>query len=296
MSKEKIKVFIDIIRELRPKQWTKNIIIFAALIFSKNLFQTVYLLSALLAFAGFCLISSAVYVMNDLVDRERDRQHPIKRRRPIAAGRIGLPSALVILFLLLALAGTAASFLNRGYMLVMAVYFIIQIGYSFYIKHVVILDVFAVASGFFLRAIAGGYAINVPLSSWLLICTILLSLFLAISKRRQELVMLESGAGEHRAVLGSYSTILLDQMIAIVTSSTVVAYSLYTLSPETAAKFHTENLVFTVPLVLYAIFRYLYLIYQKGEGGRPEKVLLTDIPIIIDLILYAVIVGVILYL
>jgi len=288
-------MLFDIFRELRPKQWTKNIIIFAALIFSKNLFQFDHVLLSVIAFAGFCFLSSAVYVMNDLVDRERDKQHPVKCKRPIAAGKIGVSLALAMLILLLLMSLAAASLLNIKYLLVMAVYFIIQLSYSFYIKHIVILDVFAVASGFFLRAIAGGYAINVPLSSWLLICTILLSLFLAISKRRQELVSLESGAGEHRAVLGSYSTLLLDQMIAIVTSSTVVAYSLYTLSPETAAKFHTENLVFTVPLVLYAIFRYLYLIYQKGEGGRPEKVLLTDIPIIIDLILYAVIVGVVLY-
>jgi 4-hydroxybenzoate polyprenyltransferase len=183
-----------------------------------------------------------------------------------------------------------------GYLfIVVLAYFLLQMAYSFYLKHIVILDIFALASGFLLRVIAGAVVINVEISSWLLICTILLSLFLGLSKRRYELVVIGENAQNHRKVLGEYSPYLLDQMISVVTASTVVAYSLYTMSDETIEKFGTKHLIFTIPFVLYGIFRYLYLIHKKEAGGNPENTLVTDRPLMIAVLLWAVTVGIILY-
>jgi len=193
------------------------------------------------------------------------------------------------------LATTIAFSLSFPFGMVAVSYLILQILYSFYLKHVVILDVFSVASGFVLRVVGGAEVIHVPISSWLLICTILLSLFLAMSKRRHELILLEDNAVHHRKILYEYSPYFLDQMISVVTSSTVIAYALYTMSEETVKKFHTDNLKFTIPFVIYGIFRYLYLIHQKNEGGNPEMVLLTDKPLIINILLYGLVVGFILY-
>jgi 4-hydroxybenzoate polyprenyltransferase len=286
----------DIIQAMRPHQWTKNFFIYAALIFSQNIFNLTLLLKATIAFSAFCLISSALYIFNDLKDMEEDKRHPLKSKRPIASGKIKKSTAILAVIILSLLGFSSAFTLNKNYFIIILVYFLIQMAYSIKLKHIVILDVFVVALGFLIRVVAGGLAIEVSLSSWLLICTILLALFLALSKRRHELVLLEDSASDHRPILQEYSPYLLDQMIAVVTASTVIAYCLYTISEETVTKFGTANLIFTVPFVLYGIFRYLYLIHQKSEGGSPEALLIKDKPLLIDIFLWIVAAIIILYL
>lgn len=280
---------------MRPKQWMKNLFVFAGILFSQNLFNLPLLLKSILAFFIFCLISGSTYVMNDIVDRKEDRYHPIKSQRPLASGRLRVSYAIWWL-IFISLFSLGVSFkLSPLFFLVALSYFMLQLAYSLALKQMVILDVFAIACGFVLRVVAGAVVIDVQISSWLLICTILLSLFLGLSKRRHELVVLDGGAPTHRKVLGEYSPYLLDQMISIVTASTVVAYALYTMSEETIEKFGSKNLVFTVPFVLYGIFRYLYLVHQKGAGGKPESILVTDKPLIIDILLWVTAIGIILY-
>ena len=277
-----------IIRTMRPKQWTKNLLLFAALIFSQNLFQTAMLGDVIIAFLIFCILSGSVYTLNDLIDLNQDRQHPKKSKRPLASGKLKPPLAIISGIIMVSLSLTSAFWLSTNFAWIALGYFILQIAYSTLLKHVVILDVLAVSTGFVLRAIAGAEVINVPISSWLLICTILLALFLALGKRRNEILLLEENAVHHRKILYEYSPGLLDQMISVATASTVVAYALYTMSAETIKKFHTDNLKYTIPFVLYGIFRYLYLIHQKSEGGSPEKILLNDKPLLINIILYLI--------
>jgi 4-hydroxybenzoate polyprenyltransferase len=281
---------------MRPHQWTKNFFIYAALIFSQNIFNLPLLLKTTIAFSAFCLISSALYIFNDLKDLEEDKLHPLKSKRPIASGKIKKSTAILMIVVLGLLGFSSAFSLNKNYFIIILVYFLIQMAYSIKLKHIVILDVFVVALGFLIRVVAGGLAIEVSLSSWLLICTILLALFLALSKRRHELILLEDEASGHRPILKEYSPYLLDQMIAVVTASTVIAYCLYTISEETVTKFGTTHLIFTVPFVLYGIFRYLYLIHQKSEGGSPEALLVKDKPLLIDIFLWIATAVIILYL
>ncbi len=285
----------DLLLSMRPKQWIKNILIFSALIFSQNFSRPEPFHRTLAVFFLFCLLSGGVYLLNDVIDRERDRNNPAKKNRPVASGRLPVPVALGAGILFSLLAAGCAFTLGAGPGAVFLAYFLLQIAYSCYLKNVVILDVFAVAAGFVLRVVAGAAAIGVPVSSWLYICIILLSLFLALGKRRQELEIFSSAAADYRKVLSHYSLYLLDAMISIVTSATLLAYILYTMSEETVRKFHTTNLKYTVPFVLYGIFRYLYLIHKKQQGGAPEKALLGDLPLIIDVLLYGIAVGIILY-
>ena len=285
-----------LVRSLRPYQWSKNFFVFAPLIFAQKALDWSATSQVFAAFCVFCLLSGSLYIFNDLADYQEDRLHPKKRTRPIAAGIIPRKTALIIFITLSVFSLSAALLLRREFFYVAAVYFILQTFYSLKLKHIVILDIFIIAAGFFLRVIAGGIVIEVPLSSWLLICTILLSLFLAMSKRRHELILLTANASEHRPILKEYSPYLLDQMISVVTASTLIAYCLYTISEETIAKFGTRNLVFTTPFVLYGIFRYLYLIHQKKEGGSPEELILKDKPLLINIALWLATVGIILYL
>lgn len=273
---------------MRPRQWTKNLLLFAALVFSKNLFHLPMLKDVFVAFIIFCLLSGSVYTLNDLIDLAQDRNHPKKSKRPLASGKLKPSTAIISGIILVVLSLANAFWLNTNFAWIAVGYFILQIAYSTVLKHVVILDVLAVSVGFVLRAIAGAEVIEVPISSWLLICTILLALFLALGKRRHELLLLENNAVHHRKILYEYSPGLLDQMISVATASTVVAYALYTMSTETIEKFHTDNLKYTIPFVLYGIFRYLYLIHQKSEGGSPEKILLNDKPLLMDIILYLI--------
>ena len=281
---------------MRPIHWVKNILVFAGLIFSQNLFDPSLFTKSFLGFILFCIVSSSVYILNDILDLNQDKLHPIKSKRPLASGELSIRLALVF-SLILGIISIALSFwLRTSFGLVVLSYFLLNLFYSLYLKHIVILDVMNVAAGFVLRAVAGALVIQVTISSWLVVCTTLLALFLGFSKRRHELILLEDSAIGHRKILAEYSPYFLDQMIAVVTASTVVAYAFYTLSPEVMEKLDTKYMDLTIPFVLYGIFRYLYLIHQKKEGGRPTRMLLTDKPILINILLWLVAVFLILYL
>ncbi|MFQ5905455.1 MAG: decaprenyl-phosphate phosphoribosyltransferase [bacterium] len=281
---------------MRPRQWSKNLFVLAGVIFSRSLFDLHLLLLSVFAFILFCLLSSSVYLFNDVTDYKEDSGHPTKSKRPIASGALSRAAALLFAGIF-ALVGLALSFLiSPRFGIAAASYVGLMFSYSVLLKRAMIVDVLAISAGFVLRAAAGALAIDVEISSWLLICTGLLALFLGFSKRRHELVVLEQQASEHRSVLSGYSPRVLDQMIAVVTASTVMAYALYTVSAETVAKFGTRLLGLTIPFVLYGIFRYLYLVHIKGEGGSPERSLLQDKPFLIDIILWVTVSGLILYL
>lgn len=284
-----------VLESMRPQQWLKNFFIFAPLIFSQNVTDSILIKRSLLAFAIFCLLSGSVYILNDLKDMEEDKRHPIKSKRPIASKKLKTRHAIIAFVVASVISLLLCLLLNMNFFYIALFYLILQIAYSFRLKHVVILDVFIVAAGFFIRVIAGGLAIEVYISPWLLICTALLALFLAMSKRRHEIILLEKDAESHRPILKEYSPYLLDQMIAVVTASTVIAYCLYTISDETITKFGTTKLIFTVPFVLYGIFRYLYLIHQKSEGGTPEVLILKDKPLLLDIFLWILCASIIIY-
>jgi 4-hydroxybenzoate polyprenyltransferase len=283
-----------IVVSLRPRQWVKNLFVFAGLIFAQKLFTPAAWV-ALAAFAIFCGLSGAIYLFNDLADRERDRLDPRKRMRPIAAGRLSIGVAIGTGVVLVMGGLVLAALLSRAFFFTAFAYVILLIAYSAWLKHIVIIDAIVVAGGFVLRAVAGAVVIDVEMSGWLLICTILLALFLALGKRRYEYVALEQDAVRHRPILAEYSPPLLDQMIAVVTASTVTAYALYTMSPETVAKFHTHWLPATLPFVLYGIFRYLYLLYQRRLGGNPSELLLSDRALLINTICWICAVLLIIY-
>jgi len=285
----------NIFISMRPRQWTKNLIIFAGLIFSQNLGHPLLLSKTIIAFVLFCAISGAVYIFNDILDYKSDQLHPVKKQRPIASGALPRSAALTAA-VIMGFAGSALSFLiSLPFGMVVLSYLLLMLGYSLWFKRIVIIDVFVIAAGFVLRAVAGAEAVNVPISDWLLICVILLSLFLALAKRRQELRATETNAAGYRQTLSEYSDKLLDQMIAVVTSAVAVSYGLYTMWPETVEKFGTSNLKYTIPVVLYGIFRYLYLIYRKDQGEQPETVLLTDRWLLSSVVAYVLAVWLIIY-
>jgi 4-hydroxybenzoate polyprenyltransferase len=279
---------------LRPKQWLKNGLVFLALVFSieeswqpRDLSSWLPLLaSTVLAFLAFTAIASAEYLVNDLRDIDSDRLHPRKRRRPIAAGTLGVRTAwlaAVVLFVAGALLGAA---LGRNFFAVLLLYALQSLAYSYWLKHIVIMDVLVNAIGFVLRAIGGALAIDVPISPWLYSVTLLGALFVAIYKRRNELQLLDTGATDHRPILAEYTTGLLDQMASVVTAATVIAYSLYTFTAPNLPENHA--MMATVPFVLYGIFRYMYLVHRREEGGSPEEVILRDRPLLVDLALWLV--------
>jgi 4-hydroxybenzoate polyprenyltransferase len=275
----KLKPFISLIR---PTQWLKNLVIFGALIFAREFTNLEHLLTTCLAFVIFCMLSSTIYVINDIVDREADGSHPIKRRRPLASGQVSVGQASLLATVLLAAGVVPTAFLPFEFQLYVAGFLVLNVGYSFFLKRVVIIDVMAIAVSFVIRAAAGAAAIDVPQSAWLIACTFLLALFLGFGKRRHELVTLKTGAADHRSTLSQYSTYFLDQLIGVVTASTVIAYTFYTLSPEVKTKLGVAHLELTIPFVLYGIFRYLYLIHQAEEGGSPTKLLISDGPILLN--------------
>jgi 4-hydroxybenzoate polyprenyltransferase len=283
-----------ILVSLRPRQWVKNLFVFGGLVFGQRLF-TPSVWPALAAFVIFCVLSGAIYLVNDVADRDKDRLHPKKRERPVAAGRLAPGVALGVAVALVAVGLVASAFLSTGFLLVAAAYVVLLTAYSAWLKHIVIVDVLAVAVGFVLRALAGTLAIDVAISAWLLICTVLIALFLALGKRRHEYLMLQADAARHRPILAEYSAGLLDQMIAVVTASTVTAYALYTMSPETVAKFHTKLLPATLPFVLYGIFRYLYLLYRRQLGGNPSELFLHDRALLVNTACWILAVVLIIY-
>ena len=279
---------LNLLISLRPGQWTKNLLVFAALIFAEHdeLFHLRSVITAVEAFVIFCLLSGVVYLINDVLDKESDQRHPLKSRRPIATGALSVQSALGAATVLGAASLAAAFALGWRFGIVATAYVALQALYSGPLKHLVIIDVLTLAIGFVLRAVAGAVAINVEISHWLFVCTILLALFIALAKRRHELVLLGEDAISHRPSLGEYSPYLLDQMIAVVAASTLIAYIFYTISPETTAKFGTEWLGSTIPFPLYGIFRYLYLVHQREGGGSPSDLLLNDRPLLACVILW----------
>ncbi|MGH7264854.1 MAG: decaprenyl-phosphate phosphoribosyltransferase [Candidatus Rokuibacteriota bacterium] len=285
----------DLFVSLRPGQWTKNLLVFAGLIFAQGLHRPTQVGRVLLAFVIFCALSGSMYLVNDVADAERDRSHPRKRHRPIASGRLPPSTAIGAALLLIGLAFAGAFALSPRLGLVAAAYAGLLTVYSAGLKHVVIVDALMIAAGFVLRALAGVVVIDAEFSHWLLLCTILLALFLTFGKRRHELLLLEGGAADHRPILSEYSPQLLDQMIAVVTASTLMAYALYTISPETTAKLGTTHLPLTIPFVLYGIFRYLYLLYRHDLGGNPSEHLLTDRALLADVGLWGATVVFILY-
>lgn len=288
-------VALSLLLALRPNQWTKNLLVFAGLIFGLRLFDRAAVADALAAFAIFCGLSGVIYLVNDILDRESDRAHPLKASRPIASGALPVSAAIVAAVTIGAASLAASAALGRSFLAVAIAYLALQTLYSAVLKHMVILDVLTIALGFVLRAVAGAVAVNVEIGHWLLVCTILLALFIALAKRRQEITMLAGGAADHRPILGEYSPYLLDQMIAVVTASTLIAYIVYTVSPETQEKFGTAWLGLTVPFPLYGIFRYLYLVHRRDGGGSPADLLLNDRPLLVCVALWALAVVLIIY-
>jgi 4-hydroxybenzoate polyprenyltransferase len=282
---------------LRPGQWTKNLFVFAALVFAERLRlnDPAAIGQACAAFAVFCALSGAVYLFNDVFDREQDRRHPTKAKRPVASGAVSAGTAFAA-GVILGMAALAAAFaLGTSFFAVSAGYLLLLSLYSAVLKHLVILDVLTISAGFTLRAAAGAAAIGVPISHWLLVCTTLLALFIALSKRRHELTLLTDTASQHRPILGDYTPYLLDQMISVVTASTLIAYAFYTISAETTAKFGTDLLSLTVPFPLYGIFRYLYLVHRHDQGGSPAELVINDRPLLVCVALWAASVILIIY-
>lgn len=285
----------EVLISLRVRHWIKNIVVFAALIFSKNLFDAGRFGLVLSAGLIFCVASSSVYLFNDIFDVELDRRHPRKRHRPIASGRLRRDLAFLVASVLGTWSLGMAYVVSREFFLILSVYILIEVFYSAFIKDIVILDIFCIASGFLLRVLAGAVVLGVPVSHWLLICTIFLSLFLALGKRRGEMVLLEGAASTHRPVLAHYDLGFIDQMITVVTASTILSYVLYTMAPETVDKFHTTDLKYTIIFVVYGVFRYLYLVYRKKEGAAPERLLFADKPLLVNVILYVVVAIAVVY-
>lgn len=280
---------------LRPRQWTKNLIVLAGLIFGERLLDPAAVINATVAFGVFCLLSGAVYLVNDIGDREADRLHPTKSTRPVAAGDLSVGAALAF-GISIAAVGLAAAFrLSVGFGLIGFTYVALLVLYSVWLKHLVILDVLTLALGFVLRAWGGAVAVGVVMSHWLLLLALLLALFLALSKRRAELVSLADDARHHRPSLAEYSPHLLDQMISVVTASTLLAYAMYTIDAATVARFGTDRLIWTLPFPLYGIFRYLYLVHRREGGGNPSEILLSDRPLLICVALWGVAVILLIY-
>ncbi|MEZ4653262.1 MAG: decaprenyl-phosphate phosphoribosyltransferase [Candidatus Eisenbacteria bacterium] len=282
--------FRDLIQQMRVRQWTKNTVLFAGVVFSHRFTEVPDLLRATEGFFAFCLLASSVYVLNDLKDVEKDRIHPKKRFRPIASGRISTGAARALLVVLLGSAFAVSWPLGSGFVITAAVYYTLNIAYTLRLKNVVILDVMIIALGFVLRAVAGVQALTASeeISPWLLICTLFLALFLAVCKRRQERVLLAESAEDHRKTLEEYPPELVDQLIPVVTAATVISYAIYTVSPVTVEKFGTQNLVYTIPFVVFGVFRYLYLVFRRQRGGSPSEVLLTDLPTLLNVLAWGV--------
>ena len=286
----------SVLRLLRPVQWLKNVFIFAPLIFSKHLFDQVYLFSAGEAFVAFALLSSTVYIFNDIADRESDRLHPTKRNRPIASRKISIAQAISIAVVLLVIIALLVVRLNEKFLFIASVYFVLNIGYSFFLKQVILVDVFIVAAGFMLRVLAGAFAINVQVSEWLVLCTLFVALFLSISKRRAELMLVKNTPNfEGRTVLREYDVEFLDQMMTVAASGVAISYALYTVAERTINVFGTSSLIFTTVFVLFGIFRYLYLVRVRKTEDNPTHMLTTDLVTILNVVAWFAVCVIIIY-
>jgi 4-hydroxybenzoate polyprenyltransferase len=284
---------MSLLRAMRPEQWLKNGFVLAPIVFSGLVGDSGAWARSLVAVAAFCAASSATYLCNDIIDREADRAHPVKRSRPIAAGEVSIASALVTALVLVVTATVMAGWLGGWFPAILLGYVALVLLYSVLLKGAVFLDVLVLAAGFVLRVVGGAVAIDVPVSRWILVVTYLLALYLALGKRRTELVLLGDDAGNHRAVLGHYSLPMVDSAISVVLGATVLAYALYTVAPDTVAKVGSEGLLATVPIVLYGLFRYLYLLHRHELGGSPTKALLTDRPLLACVVVWLVVAAVV---
>ncbi len=271
-----MKKLFDLMRLMRPHQWVKNAFVFTGLLFGHAWHDAYLVMQVMLAFAAFCLVSSAVYISNDMVDLEQDRRHPRKGQRPLAAGQVGISAAVMLAALLGVLGLVLAYSASPAVLSILAGYALMNIAYSLWLKHVVILDVFIIATGFMLRILAGTLGVGIPPSQWLLLCGLMVTLFLGFTKRRAEIIALTDDKNAHRKVLEHYSPVLLDKMIGITAAGLIMSYSLYTMNPDTIRIHGTANLIYTVPFVMYGVFRYIYLLHHQSRGGDPSHDLVRD--------------------
>lgn len=285
-----------LVRALRIYQWTKNLLVIAALIFARQLGEPEQVLRSLGAFIAFCLAASATYLFNDLIDIEKDRAHPEKRLRPLPSGQMRPQTAIILALVLLAGGMGLAWAVRPAFLLALLVYLALTLSYSLFLKHYIIIDVLAIALGFVTRALAGAIALNVVFSNWLVVCTLFLAMFLGLNKRRHEITLLEEDALNHRRVLHQYSVHYLDQLILIMAGGALITYTIYTCSPEVVDRLGTDKLYLTIPFVVYGLFRYLYLVHQRAEGGDPGSTLIKDMPLAINVALWGSACAAILYL
>jgi len=281
--------------EMRPAEWSKNLLVFSGVIFSKSLTDPQNLWISLLGFLTFCAAASGIYIFNDLCDLTADREHPIKRNRPIASGQLNQNLARVAMLVLFAIATVGSLALSHGFALIIAVYLVTCLAYSLRLKDIVILDVILIASGFVLRAVSGAVLINVEVSEWLVLCTSMVALLVGFGKRRHELVLLEGTAGEHRRSLSDYSVEFLDSIMAICAGAAVITYALYTRADETVLRVGSRGMLITIPFVVYGVFRYLFLIHKRQAGGDPVQILFRDRPTLLNLLLWIATVGLVIY-
>ncbi|MDP3150151.1 MAG: decaprenyl-phosphate phosphoribosyltransferase [Ignavibacteria bacterium] len=286
---------MEIIKLIRVPQWIKNFFVFIPLVYSRNLFHTDYLIKSLTAFFIFCLLSSVVYVINDIVDAEADRHHPLKKNRPIASGKISNANGITIAIILLALGLLLSIYTNSMFKIFALLYLVINIFYSFKLKHLVLLDIFSIAAGFMIRVTAGALVISVEISSWLILTTMFLSLFLAVMKRRSEIFVAGDVQNSTRKVLGDYSTNFIDQMATIAAAGVIISYALYTVSERTVTVFQTEHLIYTTPFVVYGIFRYMFLVLNHNKGENTTGIMVTDVSMITNIVLYSLTTIIIVY-
>ena len=289
-------MLLNIVKLIRVHQWVKNFFVFVPLLFSLHFFEKEYFLTTFFAFLVFCLASSSVYVINDIIDIEADRSHPLKKNRPLPSGKLSKTTALIIFSVLLLLIAISLSGFNNYFMYSVVGFIILNSLYTFWLKHIVILDVFSIAAGFTLRVLAGAFVILVPISSWLLLTTMFISLFLGVMKRHSELTLTSEGENSmSRKVLAQYSLNFADQMATVAAAGVIICYALYTVAPRTVIIFGTENLIYTTPFVVFGIFRYMYLEYKSGMAENTTKLIATDIPMIVTVVLYAVVTVLIVY-
>ena len=287
---------LNYIKLVRVPQWIKNFFVFVPLLFSQHIFNKTYFLPVLSAFLMFCLVSSIVYIFNDIVDIEADRVHPTKKNRPLPSGLISIQNAVITIIVFAALVGLFLPALNAKFRIFLLSYFLLNIFYTFIFKHIVLLDIFSLAAGFMLRVMAGAFVISVEVSSWLILTTMFISLFLGIMKRRSELILINDDPNKNtRKVLASYSLNFTDQMSTIAAAGVIICYALYTVSERTIKIFNTENMIYTTPFVVFGIFRYMFLVYMNKKGENTVEIMLTDIPMIINVILYIIAIVSIIY-
>jgi len=279
---------IELLRLMRPHQWVKNAFVLTGLLFGHAWHNPTLVTQAIFAFVAFCLISSTIYILNDIVDIEQDRHHPSKRKRPLPSGKLKVSTAAIFALILGITALTLASFASSTVVVILLIYAVMNIAYSLKLKHVVILDVFIIATGFMLRILAGTLGLGIPPSQWLLLCGLMVTLFLGFSKRRAEIIALSDDKSSHRKVLQDYSPVLLDKMIVVTAAGLIMSYSLYTMNPETIRIHGTANLIYTVPFVIYGVFRYIFLLHHQSRGTDTAKDLARDPHMLIVLLAWAI--------